>query len=341
MIRLTGDRPVALGDQMTAKIIERAASASPEERARVEELRQKAIANRTKPIQELVQMTAPMAAIFFSEHSHHNRSWDPPWSNDIGRVMLAGDWRTTSQGYGLLGDDGSLGDGTHRCGAQGYTGIDLAVWIYLGMAKEDQAALDCGKRRTAADAAMLAGVVDAKAKGELLSTIWAYEKSVGIGQPVNPVNVKAVANEIKALDGLLGRALEIGETSQIDAIEPLLVKGPAAKLAGILLRHSWPDARVVERLDEVQTEDFDSEKDPLYAARKLIVDNRAPTEAIAKAKEVGIVIKAMLMAEAGILTNPKRIAEIKNAIKNPPDPTYPAKGFGTSPSPAGAAADDD
>jgi hypothetical protein len=324
------DNPVSLADQITAKVTIIAGAATAEERAAVEAMREKAKRHRGAAVQEKVEITPAMAAILFLDYNNFNRPWDPSWTNDLGRIMTSGDWRLTNQGYGLYGDDGSVGDGAHRMAAQAYTGTTLTMWMYYGMEKEDVAALDCGKRRTAADAAALAGVIDSKSKSELLQTVWAYEKSVGIANHVNTANVKAVAEQIKACDALLARALEIGETSLVDAIDPLLAAKQGAKVMALLLRHRWPEARALERLDEVQTCDFDNDKAPLLVARKFIEENRAPKEVLAKQREIGVVIKGMLMAETGVLVNPKRTNEIKNAAKHAPDPTYPSQSFGTT-----------
>jgi hypothetical protein len=198
---------------------------------------------------------------------------------------------------------------------------------FFSMLQADVGVLDCGKKRSAADAATLAGVANAKDKAELLSAIWTYEKAAGIANPVPVSNVVAVAVEIQRLDALLSRALEIGEVSLLDAVEPLIGESWAAKVAGILLNHKWPENRLTDRLDELQNADFDDEKAPLAKVRGYIESNRPEPNKLTSANELRLIIKGMLLAETGVLVNPKRMNEIINAIKHAPNPEYPVSEF--------------
>jgi hypothetical protein len=312
-----------LADQMTAKITLVAESATEEERRKVAEFRLKAVDHAVDPQVEIHLITHPMAGLLFLDGGTFNRGWDPEWSLTLAQMMSLDRWLSNSQGYALYGFDGSVADGRHRLGAQAYSETTLSVAIYFGMTRDAVGTLDCGKKRTPADAATLAGVVNAKAKAALLQAIWSYEKSAGIANHVNTYDVTAVAKEIERNDALLSRSLEVGQTSLQDAIDPLLGEGAAAKLVGVLLRHSWPEARVVERLDEVQTSDFISEKAPLAVARAFIAGHRRPVDTLPTQRETGVVIKGMLIAEQRQTVTVKGVQEIGNAAKNPPNPEYP------------------
>jgi hypothetical protein len=101
----------------------------------------------------------------------------------------------------------------------------------------------------------------------------------------------------------------------------------------ILLRAGWPEKRVVELLEEIQLNDFENDKHPLAWARTFIEDQRPETEKKLKpAKETGVVIKAMQIAEEGAKQVTKNtIAAIQLAAgKRPPLPDYPQRGFRTA-----------
>jgi hypothetical protein len=133
-----------------------------------------------------------------------------------------------------------------------------------------------------------------------------------------------VALEIQRNDALLGRAIEIGETSPIDVDRPLLGERIGGKIAGILLKHGWPDDRLVELLDMLQTRNFDDDKAPLAKVHNFIEKNRPPKDALTPGDEVRLIIKALLLEEEGVLITGRRMNDITNATSNPPDPTYPA-----------------
>ncbi len=322
------DRSIQIGDQITAKIVEVAQQASEADQQSVRDLSAKSIAQADNPVTEMVAVTPGMGALFFTGYNKFNRPWDPSVTYEYARIMSEGGWRQNSQGYALYGDDGSLGDGSHRTGAQAYSGTTLIVPMYLGMSKEAVATLDCGKKRTAADAAALAGVINARAKQTLLGSIWAYEKAAGFPNPTSAANTVAFAEKIKELDGLLTRALELGQVSIDGVVEPLFVnEQTAAKVIGLLLRHRWPEQRVTERMDQLQSKDFASDKAPLAIARDYIEKHRKPVDTKTPAQEVAMVIKAMVMSETRATVTGKHVSEITNAAKHPASPEYPAQTF--------------
>ena len=314
------DRPLPIGERIVAHIQGIAEAATELDRQAVDELTRRAIDAANQPVLDLVTIKPGMAAISFLEHNSFNRSWRPEWTEVLARLMREGEWRPNSQGYAYYGDDGSVADGAHRLGAQAYSGVTLSMPVYFGMSKSDVATLDCGKPRAGADVAALSGVVNAKEKEALLQALWSYEK--GAGMPATSFHSQAdIAKQIVANDALLARALEIGRSSVEDAGDPLLQGKAAAKVAGLLLRHKWPETRVVERLDELQIADFASDKAPLCLAKIYIEAHRKPADTITPQRELGMVIRAMTMAESGVVTS--RTKEITSAAKHLPDPTYP------------------
>lgn len=314
-------KPLPLGERLVAHIQEVADKVSDKERQLVAELCQRAIAAAKEPQLGFVTITPEIAALLFLEHNLFNRNWRPEWTDILARMMREGEWRPNSQGYSLYGDDGSVADGAHRLAAQAYVGVELTMPVYFGMAKTDVATLDCGKARAGSDVAALAGVVNAREKEALLQALWSYEKGAGIASTIFHTPA-AISKEIVANDALLSRALEIGMSSTEEATDPLLQGKVAAKVAGLCLRHKWPETRLIERLEELQTADFASDKAPLCLAKVYIEAHRRPADTITPQREVGMVIRAMNLAESGATTARKQ--EIVSAGKHLPDPTYPA-----------------
>lgn len=315
------ERQLPIGERIVAHIQGIAEAATEVDIKAVAELCDRARASAAEPELGFAKVTPGMAALLFLHHNAFNRSWRPDWTDVLARMMRDGEWRRTSQGYGLYGDDGSVADGGHRLAAQAYSGTELVVSIYFGMSKTDVAALDCGKARAGADVAALSGVTNAKEKEALLQAVWSYEKGAGI--PSTSFHSQGeIAKEIISNDGLLTRALEIGRASVEDANDPLLQGKAAAKVAGLCLRHEWPETRLIERLDELQMGDFSSDKAPLCIAKVYIEAHRKPADTITPQREIGMVIRSMTLAESGVTNTRKQ--EISSAAKHLPDPTYPS-----------------
>jgi hypothetical protein len=313
-----------LASQLTAKILEVADTATKDERQQVADWITRAKDHDGDPVIEFHEVTPAVAALFFLEHNNYNRAWEPQWTGHLARVMESGGWKVNSQGYALYGDTGDVGDGAHRLGAQAVSGTTLMMPICFGISKDAVGTLDCGKKRTVADAASLAGISNSTAKASLLKAIWAYERSAGFPVPVSSANIPAVVDYLRLHEGALARAIELAQMSQMDAYDPLLGDNPAARIIGVLLRHRWPEGRVTERLDELQTSDFTSDKAPLAIARTFIEQHRKPKDTIEGGGEAGVIIKAMILAEERSTVNKKGEQEIFNAAKHPPNPTYPA-----------------
>jgi hypothetical protein len=304
-------------------------AATREEKAEVKRLRDEAIRHFGNPIVERVTMTPGMAALLFLDFNDYNRAWDAQWSHGFGQIMTAGGWRLTSQGMGIYGEDGNLGDGQHRLAAIAATGVTLDVMMTLGVSKADVATIDSGKKRTPPDAAELRGVVNAKQKWVVLSGVLGYEHKVGIPRSINDKDVESCAREIERLSDVLDRVLELGEISRGDAVQELLDFKMAAKAIFLMIRHGWPEERALARIQEVQEEDYPNDDAPLLAARELIIEHKPDKDDIGQQKAVAVVLKGALMEEAGVTmagspaTKKLRLAELRAATKKPPNPTYP------------------
>jgi hypothetical protein len=315
---------VSLEDAINAKIGQMADVASEETKSLAAAMVSKAKSHSpATPIIEMVEWTAELAAYVVHHHNTFNRFWTAEHSIGLADDMVNGRWKRNHAGYAWY-SDGAWADGAHRLRGQAVSGVALMMPTYFSMEKADVGSIDCGKGRKPKDAAALAGVFNAKEKAEVLGAIWAYEKAAKLVVQVPQHNVTAVALEIQRNDALLGRAIEIGETSPIDVDRPLLGERIGGKIAGILLKHGWPDDRLVELLDMLQTRNFDDDKAPLAKVHNFIEKNRPPKDALTPGDEVRLIIKALLLEEEGVLITGRRMNDITNATSNPPDPTYPA-----------------
>lgn len=320
------ERAATIGEKIIKKIQEVADTATDTQKEFVESLVARAIAAKDHPTVEIVTIEPAVAALLFLYHNRFNREWAPSWTEFLGLMMLSSeDWKPNGQGYSLYDEDGSIGDGGHRLGAQAYTGTTLSVPIYFGMKRAAVGTIDCGKKRSGADSARLSGVANAAAKERLLKSIWGYENKARMvsDRPRNFDNPQAMARQIQAYDGLLTRALEISQITFEEAIDPVINEPTAATLAGLLLHHLWADDRAVKYIEQLQNQEFESDKSPLYLAAEHIRRHKKPADVVGPQSAVGAVVKALILIENGYTTTKPQ--DIANAAKNLPDPTYPAK----------------
>ena len=110
-------------------------------------------------------------------------------------------------------------DAQHRLGAAVVTGIPLSpIMISGGYSKEDNDAIDAGAKRTAADAATLAGVANASLKCAIVEMWMKYDHLIRYGTGVNftnhQVKVKAIEYD-KALDKALAVADAIVKAARL------------------------------------------------------------------------------------------------------------------------------
>jgi hypothetical protein len=316
----------SLADTIMARAVEVAATATEADRQEIAGLLERAKAHAGNPVTDMVEWRPAMGAIMTTQFHPSNREWDPSWSSQLARMMIEGEWKPTSQGYALYDDGSGLGDGRHRLLAQAYCGVTLTMPTYLGLSRNSIGALDCGKKRTIGDAAALMGIVNAKAKAILLQTVWSYERKAGITVEVQEANISAAAAAIQAADRLLTRAIELGQVAYGEVTDPVLSEVLGGRVCALLMRGGWPEGRIIENLDKIQSEDFENDKSPLAVARRIIEERRAPKDVISGNAEVAVVIKGMEFAEHRATITRKGEGEILNAAKHFPSPGYPTHG---------------
>jgi len=328
---LPPERPATLGEKIIRKIQEAADTATPHQVDFVGELVSRAIAAKDHPVVDIIVIEPSVAALLFLQHNTFNREWAPNWTEYLSTLMRSeNEWKPNAQGYSLYGEDGCIGDGGHRLAAQAYAGITLSVPVYFGMSRDAVGTIDCGRKRSGADTARLAGVANAVAKERVLRSVWGYESKAHLvsDKPRNADNPQAMAKSIQAYDGLLTRALEIAQVASDDAVNPVINDQTTAALAALLLHHLWSDDTTVDYIDQLQKEEFESEKSPLYLAAQHIRTNKKPKDTVGPQSAIGAIVKAMLLMESGYTTT--RLKEIANAAKNLPDPTHPATKMSTA-----------
>lgn len=316
-----------LVERIGAKAVQARDAASPEERESVAALvaKAQAVTNSVDRIMERVLVTPSMAAILFLDHNGYNRDWDAKVSAQYAAMMLANKWRTNSQSvYALYKETGDVGDGSHRLGGQVWADATLDMYFCLGVSLEDVATLDCGKSRTPADTCKLLGVANAKDKFALLTNVWNYFIKIGLDiDSVESSDVNGVAMKIREHDKWLSRALDIGSAASSEADEKLISDALAARIAGIMLQGGWDEAKIGDRLAELQTEEWASDNSPLAFARERFAEHSQATDVWSASKQVAVIIKAVMMAEEGLEITSRQQARARQLIaaaKNWPDP---------------------
>lgn len=329
-IALSRERPSVIAERISAKAVKLKDTATADERDLVASLvsRAREIVNPINRVFERHIFTPGVCALIWLDHNKYNREWDAKQSAEYAELMLADQWKTTAQSvYAFYGAEGSgnFADGAHRLAAQIWAEINLDMFVCLGMSPKDIAALDCGKKRNAADTARLLGVSRATEKSDVMTGLWGYMQHIGVvTDAVSGADVNGLAQRIKEHDAELSRALSVGHSASHEAEQPLIKDKPAAKIAMILLHCGWDEDEVGELLVQLQNEEFATDASPLMYAHEHISSHRKPANVVTQAHETALIIKAMMMTVDGVeMTSARRKAKIRellSAMKEWPDP---------------------
>lgn len=315
----------SVADEVRAKIIAAAEKATAEEKAQVADI--VAQAKKGKFATAVYLIRPAVAAILFLEHNPHNRDWraDGPRSClEYARRMETGQWRRNNATIGFY-VDGQLEDGQHRLSGAAVGGYTMEVAVIFGIERDAIVTVDDGLNRHAADAAKLDGIENAKAKQTIVKLHAAYLAKAGDKSAALRSEAETAAS-IKANNELLDEAIEIGNGSLKNVVDPVLKAASAQTLAYLMLRGAWPAQRVREKLALFQTGvSSDGEKTPYFVAAEVIKGARKKSEArdrLSTIKELGVTMHVMIAAEKNI----KAIGagSLKAAVKKEvPSPVYP------------------
>jgi hypothetical protein len=196
------DKKKTLGEELNERIDELLAQVTDADRAFVEKVRQPGFFSPAETV------TPVQSALILKANSHNRRISNAQLDMLMG-ILVRGDWKRTHQGMAFY-EDGDLMDAQHRLGASVLSGIPLVgLMISGGYKKDDNDAIDAGTKRTAADAASLAGLHDAALKCYVVDQWMTYEHRLNYGKPISLTNhqvkVKAIEHD-KALGAAIGRA---------------------------------------------------------------------------------------------------------------------------------------
>ena len=183
-------------------------------------------------------VTPVQAALILTGHNQHNREVKAAPVNMLAGVLMRGDWRPVHQGIAFY-NDGNLMDGQHRLYACVLTDIDLnPVLLSSGYEKEDNDAIDAGTKRTAADAAALEGVQDARIKDSIVKTWMGYKHLSDFGTKAT-FTAHQVKIEMLANDPMLNVALDVSVEVLENCAVAMMGKAEIASRSFEMLKGGW------------------------------------------------------------------------------------------------------
>lgn len=300
-----------------------AAKATSDDMALVERIITKARESK----KEVAIFTLPPAvmAIIWLRHNPHNRDTRPLWVREIARRMAGGAWQWNNEAAGFY-TTGNLSDAGHRFAAGAIAGYTWMVPIVFGVDQNAITSIDDGKNRHAHEASKLTGMQLSSLKERVLRQGFAFLRKRDPETELPQIgSVAEMAAALTQYDRMLSSAIEIGDASFTNIVNPVLKKGLAQASAFLLLWGKFPEQRVAEKLVAInQGSSTVGEQDPLYVAGEAITSSRRktdPRDRLTSNREIGVVLAAIQMSEAGVRATRKQ-ALIASVRKELPDPTY-------------------
>lgn len=310
-----------LTEAVFEKIEAIARTATAEEIAEVEKL-----VARAKSVQEeefdKAKLTPAMAALLFVDHNRWNRQWMPNKVLELARRMKSGAWRRNGQGMGLY-KTGLLSDAQHRLAAAALAGYTLVIPITLGIDPEAVDTIDDGTIRQGYVHAAMSQLKDTKQKQAILKVAAAYFAK--LPEPVEFDTLGSAAeynHAIKKHDDMLSKAIDIALAAERGCAATTIKKSEVARTAFIMLyggRSVESVTRYLHRLQEgTALETEGGEMSPVFKACEILGATKARGRNMPATKQVGIILKAMIMMEAGSKASARVIrADVDKALPNP------------------------
>lgn len=273
-------------------------------------------------------ITPAIGALIFLEHNPHNRDWDPAWSLELARRMRIGIWRKNNEVPGFY-TDGKLEDAQHRFAAVALAGITWTTVIVFGVDRGAITTVDAGKRRDAASALKMDGMLGAKLKQAVVKTAARYMIKLGDENAALRSEVE-IADAIRGNHGVLETAIEIAQASEQNLVSPVLKTPITAAVAYLNLTHGWNEQAVREKLALFQTgQSSAGEQEPFFLAGQIIEKARAKSDIkdrLSTIKEVGLVVHALRLSAQGVraTTRAKMLSAIKSDL---PKVDFPNESF--------------
>ena len=288
-------------DQVIEKVAELVAGATDEDKAFVERL-------KTSGPVGTVETLEPVHCALILDGNSHNRRYSNAQFDTLMGILIRNEWKRTHQGMAFY-DDGSLMDAQHRCGASVLTGIPLSpIMVSGGYAKDDNDAIDSGAKRTAADAAALAGVDNAQMKCAIVEAWMKYDHILRYGKTISftnhQVKVKAVEYDVA-----LNKAISLAEAIvKAHGLCPMTKKEIASR-AFEMERGGWSPIFIQTLLSLVNSGTADYEGAPTVYLSEAFSKDR---DEKSKYKLTGLQRQAMWHKVAGLYSHKAKVA--KNAV---------------------------
>ena len=298
---MSEEKQKTIADQVVEKTAELVAQATDADKAFVAKLRQSGPAGTVETLQ-------PVHCALILEVNGHNRRFSNAQFDMIMGILTRGEWKRTHQGMAFY-DDGSLMDAQHRCGAAVLSGIPLSpIMVSGGYSKEDNDAIDSGAKRTAADAASLAGVESAQLKCAIVEAWMKYEHFVQYGKPITFTNHQVKVKAVQ-YDEPLQRAIAISETIlKTHGLVPMSKKEIAGR-AFEMERGGWSPVYIQTLLSLVNSGTADYEGAPTVYLSEAYQRDR---DEKSKYKLTGLQRQAMWHKVAGLYSHKAKVA--KNSV---------------------------
>ncbi|HZZ26117.1 MAG TPA: hypothetical protein VFE60_27780 [Roseiarcus sp.] len=237
-------------DEVRTQIVAIAATATPEERAAVDEII--ARATNAEPSSDVYKLTPPMSALIFLDHNSRNRDWRVERSLEFSRRMRERFWKYNGLSIGFY-VTGVLDDGQHRLAGSALAGHTLHVPVAFGIQLGAVDTIDGGGgARHGADHAKLEGIAEAKRKQTVLVDAGRYFAKAGIASSDILLSEAEIKEAMRRNHALLTEALRIGDGSIENVVTPLLKGTQAATLAYVMVKSAWPAVNTREKLALIQ-----------------------------------------------------------------------------------------
>jgi hypothetical protein len=295
------EKTKTIAEQVIEKTAELVATASDADRQFVERLKKSGPTGTLETLQ-------PVHCALILEANSHNRRFSNAQFDTIMGILIRGEWKRTHQGMAFY-DDGSVMDAQHRAGASVMTGIPLApIMVSGGYSKEDNDAIDAGAKRTAADAAALAGIADAKLKCAVVEAWMKYDHFVQYGTSISFTNHQVKVKAIE-YDQALEKAIAVAELIDKTCTLGPMTKKEVASRAFEMERGGWSPAYIQTLLTLVNSGTADYEGAPTVYLSEAYSKDR---DEKSKFKLTGLQRQAMWHKVAGLYSHKAKVA--KNAV---------------------------
>jgi len=298
---MVSDKPKTITEQVIDKVAELVIQATEADRQFVNRIRKPDFFGPAESV-------TPIQAALILEANSHNRRLSNAQFDLVMGILMRGEWKRTHQGIAFY-DDGSLMDGQHRLGSSVLTGIPLSpIMISGGYGKDDNDAIDAGAKRTAADAAALAGVSEAALKCFIVEQWMKYEHMIDYGKGITFTNHQV---KVKAMqhDADLTSAIALADTVMKACAIAVMSRKEIAARAFEMAQGGWSPVYIQTLLTLVNQGTADYEGAPTVYLSEAYSKDR---DEKSKYKLTGLQRQAMWHKVASLYSHKAKVA--KNAV---------------------------